>query len=45
MIFSPVGRMEIIYYRVGTADGHVWQLEYEIGANGNCTSIRWFYER
>lgn len=36
---------KIIYYRVGTADGHVWQLEYEIGANGNCTSIRWFYER
>ncbi len=36
---------KIIYYRVGTADGHVWQLEYEISAAGNCTSIRWVFER
>lgn len=34
-----------IYYRIGTADGHVWQLEYEIAATGSCTSIRWVYER
>ncbi len=33
-----------IYYRVGTADGHVWQLEYEI-SGGACTSIRWVFER
>ena len=36
---------KIIYYRVGTADGHVWQLEYEISAAGSCTSIRWVFER
>lgn len=36
---------KIIYYRVGTADGHVWQLEYYIGINGSCDAIRWFYER
>ena len=36
---------KIIYYRVGTADGHVWQLEYYIGKDGKCGSIRWFYER
>ncbi len=40
----PTGE-KTIYYRVGTADGHVWQLEYEINTSGNCTSIRWFYER
>ncbi len=34
-----------VYYRIGTADGHVWQLEYEINAKGSCTSIRWLYER
>ncbi len=36
---------KIIYYRTGTADGHVWQLEYHIGTNGECETIRWFYER
>lgn len=40
----PTGE-KIIYYRVGTADGHVWQLEYYLGVDGKCTSIRWFYER
>ncbi len=35
----------IVYYRVGTADGHVWQLEYHIGASGRCDAIRWVYER
>ncbi len=35
----------IIYYRIGTADGHVWQLEYEIASGGSCTSIRWVFER
>ena len=35
----------VIYYRTGTADGHVWQLEYAIGTDGACKSIRWFYER
>ena len=34
-----------IYYRIGTADGHVWQLEYYIGKDGKCTAIRWFFER
>ena len=34
-----------IYYRTGTAEGHVWQLEYEIDAAGKCTSIRWMFER
>ena len=36
---------KIVYYRVGTADGHVWQLEYYIGKDGACDAIRWFYER
>ena len=36
---------KIIYYRVGTADGHVWQLEYHIGTDGTCNAIRWFFER
>lgn len=40
----PTGE-KIIYYRVNTAEGHVWQLEYEISAAGSCTSIRWFFER
>lgn len=40
----PTGEKSI-YYRVGTADGHVWQLEYAIGANGSCNAIRWFFER
>ncbi len=34
-----------IFYRVGTADGHVWQLEYYISAAGKCEAISWFYER
>ena len=34
-----------IYYRASTADGHVWQLEYQLGTDGKCKSIRWFYER
>ena len=34
-----------IYYRTGTADGHVWQLEYGIDKGGKCTSIRWVFER
>ena len=40
----PTGE-KVIYYRVGTADGHVWQLEYEIDSSGKCTSIRWVFER
>ncbi len=40
----PTGE-RIIYYRVGTAEGHVWQLEYHIGKDGNCNAIRWFFER
>ncbi len=36
---------KVIYYRTGTADGHVWQLEYHVGTNGECEGIRWFYER
>ena len=40
----PTGE-KIIYYRVGTADGHVWQLEYHIGTDGKCSAIRWFFER
>ena len=40
----PTGE-RIIYYRIDTADGHVWQLEYEISAADSCTSIRWFFER
>ncbi len=40
----PTGE-RIVYYRVGTAEGHVWQLEYYIGKNGNCNAIRWFFER
>lgn len=33
-----------IYYRTDTADGHVWQLEYQLNSSGVVTSIRWFYE-
>lgn len=40
----PTGE-RIVYYRVGTAEGHVWQLEYYIGKDGNCNAIRWFFER
>ena len=40
----PTGE-KTIYYRVGTADGHVWQLEYYIGTNGKCNAIRWVFER
>ena len=40
----PTGE-KTIYYRTGTADGHVWQLEYQLDKNGKCTSIRWFFER
>lgn len=36
---------KVVYYRVGTADGHVWQLEYHIGVDGECSAIRWFFER
>ena len=39
------GGSKVIYYRTGTADGHVWQLEYNINTSGNCESIRWVYER
>ncbi|MBE5811135.1 MAG: hypothetical protein E7318_09420 [Clostridiales bacterium] len=40
----PTGE-RTIYYRTGTADGHVWQLEYGIDKGGKCTSIRWVFER
>ncbi len=40
----PTGE-RTIYYRTGTADGHVWQLEYQIDQGGKCTSIRWVFER
>ena len=36
---------KVIYYRVGTADGHVWQLEYHLGKDGTCQAIRWFFEK
>ena len=36
---------KVIYYRIGTADGHVWQLEYHIGKDGACSAIRWFFEK
>nr|MBR4279883.1 chitobiase/beta-hexosaminidase C-terminal domain-containing protein [Clostridia bacterium] len=36
---------KVIYYRIGTADGHVWQLEYYLGQDGNCNAIRWFFEK
>ena len=39
----PTGE-KTIYYRDDTADGHVWQLEYAISSEGNCTSIRLFSE-
>ena len=39
------GGSKVIYYRTGTADGHVWQLEYNINTSGTCESIRWFFER
>ena len=39
------GGSKVIYYRTGTADGHVWQLEYNITSSGTCESIRWFFER
>lgn len=39
------GGNKVIYYRTGTADGHVWQLEYNINTSGTCESIRWFFER
>ncbi len=40
----PDGK-RVVYYRTGTADGHVWQLEYNINTSGNCEAIRWFFER
>ena len=40
----PSGQ-KVVYYRTGTADGHVWQLEYNIGVSGSCEAIRWFFER
>ena len=40
----PTGE-RTIYYRTGTAEGHVWQLEYAISSSDKCTSIRWFFER
>ena len=40
----PTGE-KTVYYRANTADGHVWQLEYQLDKSGKCTSIRWFYER
>ena len=39
------GGSKVIYYRTGTADGHVWQLEYNINTSGTFESIRWFFER
>ena len=36
---------KVIYYRIGTADGHVWQLEYHLGKDGICNAIRWFFEK
>ena len=36
---------KIIYYRVNTADGHVWQLEYHLSAAGTTEAIRWVFER
>ena len=39
------GGSKVIYYRTGTADGHVWQLEYNINTSGVCESIHWFFER
>ena len=36
---------KVIYYRIGTADGHVWQLEYHIGKDDACSAIRWFFEK
>lgn len=35
---------KIIRYRVGTADGHIWQLEYTISPGGSCTMIDWKFE-
>ena len=36
---------KIIYYRVNTADGHVWQLEYHLSDKGVTEAIRWVFER
>ena len=35
---------KIIRYRTGTADMHVWQLEYILNPEGRCTAIHWLYE-
>ena len=39
------GGDKVIYYRIGTADGHVWQLEYHLNAKDSCEAIRWFFEK
>ncbi len=40
----PTGE-RTIYYRTDTAEGHMWQLEYQLGTDGKCKSIRWFFQR
>ncbi len=36
---------KIIRYRTGTADGHVWQLDYILNASGTVRAIQWAFEQ
>ena len=43
-IFVQDGGGKVIHYRAGTADTHIWQLEYTLNAAGTCVSIDWKFE-
>ncbi len=36
---------KIIRYRTGTADGHVWQLDYILNTSGHVRAIQWLFEQ
>jgi len=44
-IYVQEGGGKVIRYRTGTEDGHVWQLDYNLGKSGTVESIHWLFER
>lgn len=42
-IYKQEDGSKIIRYITGTADGHLWQLDYIISSSGSCTAIHWLF--
>ncbi len=44
-IYMQENGEKIIRYRTGTADGHIWQLDYILGTDGLVKAIQWKFEQ